>query len=77
MAQLSFTGNEFKISYKKFFLITVSLILFAILDELHQKLIPGRTYNVKDIASNVTGILATTVFTLLIFRSIRIRMKKS
>jgi VanZ family protein len=49
----------------------VSLILFAVLDELHQKLIPGRTCSVKDIASNMTGILAATVFTVILFRIIK------
>ncbi len=77
MAQLSFTGNELRINYKKFFLITVSLILFAILDEYHQKLIPGRTFSIKDIASNITGILVAIILTLLIFRSIGVRLEKS
>jgi VanZ family protein len=76
MAHLSFTGKEFKINYKKFILITVSLILFAILDELHQKLIPGRTYSLKDIVSNVTGILAAGLFTLIVFKVIGNRLKK-
>jgi VanZ family protein len=52
IAQLSFAGEKFKINYKKFLLITVSLILFAILDELHQKLIPGRTCNTWNSDSN-------------------------
>jgi VanZ family protein len=77
MAQLSFTGNALRINYKKFFLITVSLILFAILDEYHQKLIPGRTFSIKDIASNITGILVAIILTLLIFRSIGVRLEKS
>ena len=75
IAQLSITGKEFKISWKKFILITGSLILFAILDELHQKLIPGRTYSLRDIASNVTGILAADVFTLIVFKYIRVILK--
>lgn len=70
MAFLSAAGNEFKISYKKFILITSGLILFAVLDELHQKLIPGRSYNIKDILSNVLGILATLVFCMVVFRKI-------
>jgi VanZ family protein len=77
MAQLSFAGKEFKLSYKKLMLIIASLILFAILDELHQKLIPGRAYSIRDIASNVTGILMMTIFTLIAFRVIRNRFKKS
>ena len=77
MAQLSFAGKEFKLSYKKLMLIIASLIIFAILDELHQKLIPGRAYSIRDIASNVTGILAATIFTLIAFRVIRNSVKKS
>jgi VanZ family protein len=77
MTFLSFAGGEFRINWKKIIMIAVSLILFAVLDELHQKLIPGRTYSVKDIASNVTGILAAIIFTLFVFRSIAIRLKNS
>jgi VanZ family protein len=72
---LSFAGKEFKISYRKVLLIAVILILFAILDEYHQKLIPGRSFNHKDILSNVTGILAATIFSMVIFRLI-IKKKK-
>jgi VanZ family protein len=71
---LSFAGNEFRIRYPKIVLITVSLIIFAIADELHQKLIPGRSYNINDIMSNVAGILAGTLFTLIVFRIIKIRV---
>jgi VanZ family protein len=74
---LSFAGNEFRINYKKIIIITVSLILFAVLDELHQKLIPGRTCSIKDVASDVTGAFAAVVVTLLIFRSIGIRIKNT
>lgn len=71
MSFLSFAEKQFKINYKKFMMITVSLVLFAILDELHQKLIPGRAYSIRDIASNVTGIMAAVVFTVVVFRQIR------
>lgn len=77
MAHLSFSESEFKIKYRKFILITICLILFAVLDEYHQKLIPGRTFNMKDILSNMTGIFAATIFCAIIFRSIGIRMKKT
>ena len=73
---LSFAGEEFKIRFRKFMVITAFLVTFAALDELYQKLIPGRTCSVKDMASDVTGILAAIIFTLLIFRSIGIRSKK-
>lgn len=71
---LSFAGNEFRISYRKILLITISLIIFAIADELHQKLIPGRSYNIMDIMSNITGILAGIFFMLVVFRIIKIRV---
>lgn len=76
---LSFTGNEYKVSYKTFFLIVPSLILFALLDEYHQKLIPGRLFNIKDILSNITGILAALIFTFIVFRIIagRIRINET
>jgi VanZ family protein len=70
MAYLSFAGNEFKISCRKYFLLTLFLILFAVVDEFHQKLIPGRAYNVKDIISDVIGILVVLGFCCLVFRKI-------
>jgi VanZ family protein len=71
MAFLSFAGKEFKVSFRKVLLIAGGLIIFAILDELHQKLIPGRSYNIKDMLSNVTGIVAATVFTVIVFSMIK------
>ena len=68
IAFLSFVGKEFNLKYKKLVLITLTLIVFAILDEFHQKLIPGRSYNIMDIMSNVTGILAAALFSIVIFR---------
>jgi VanZ family protein len=76
MAFLSFAGKEFKISYRKFILITLFLISFAILDEFHQKLIPGRAFNVKDILSNLLGILAVLIFSMVIFRNIADKIGK-
>jgi VanZ family protein len=70
MAFLSFVNSEFRLNYKKIILITISITLFAVIDEFHQKLIPGRSFNVKDIISNVAGILAAAVFCLLVFRKI-------
>jgi VanZ family protein len=67
---LSFAENEFRINYRKIILIFLSLILFAIADELHQKLIPGRSCNIRDIMSNIAGILAGTIFCLVVFRLI-------
>jgi VanZ family protein len=71
MAFLTFTGKEFRVDYRKFIVITMSLILFAILDEYHQKLIPGRAFNMRDIFSNLAGVLAALVFCLIAFYQIR------
>jgi VanZ family protein len=70
MAFLSFAGKDFKMNYKRWILLTMGLILFAILDELHQKLIPGRSFNIKDILSNISGILAVLGFCIVVFRMI-------
>lgn len=74
LAFLSFAGKEFKINYRKFMLIIAGLILYAFLDEFHQKLVPGRTFNPKDFLSNIIGIIATLGFCILIFRKISHRL---
>lgn len=76
MAHLAFSESEFNIRYRKLILITLCLIMFAVLDEYHQKLIPGRLFNIKDILSNMTGILAALIFTIIVFRIIGTRIKK-
>jgi len=70
MAVLTFVSSEFKITGKRFLLISAGLILFAILDEYHQKLIPGRAFNLKDIYSNIAGILGAAVFCVVVFKII-------
>ena len=70
MAFLTFAPNDFKLKGKKYLTITLGLILFAILDEYHQKLIPGRSFNNKDILSNITGIVAAAIFCIVLFRII-------
>jgi VanZ family protein len=74
---LSFAEDEFSIGFRKAVIIIVSLMLIAFLDELHQKLIPGRTYNINDILSNLTGIVAAGIFTLIVFRLIRNGLKNA
>jgi VanZ family protein len=69
LAYLTFTTSDFKMTVKKYLLITFLVICFALFDEFHQKLIPGRTFNVKDIISNLTGILASLAFCILVFRN--------
>jgi VanZ family protein len=77
LAFIYFAGNEFRIGYRKIILIASCIILFAILDELHQKLIPGRTFSTRDIMSDVSGVLAAIVFTIFIFRSVANKVKKA
>jgi len=73
---LSFTEDGFRIGFRKCVIILLSLMIFAYLDELHQKLIPGRTYNINDILSNLSGIVVAALFTYIIFRFVRSGMRK-
>jgi len=77
VAFLSFAGKEFKLSFRKVLMIAASLILFAVLDELHQKLIPGRSYNIKDIMSNVAGIVTATFFLVIVFRLVKNKINRT
>jgi VanZ family protein len=70
---LTFADDRFEISNKNLFLLTTGLIMFAIIDEFHQKFIPGRSFNVKDILSNIVGIIAAIIFYIAVFRKIAIR----
>ena len=68
LAFLSFSGKGFRISSGRYLIITFCLISFALADEFHQKFIPGRTYNINDILSNLVGIIAGLVFCMIVFR---------
>ena len=70
LTYLSFSGKDFNMSYLKYLILTVCLILFAVADESHQIIIPGRTFNPKDIISNIIGIVGGLVFCLVVFRKI-------
>jgi VanZ family protein len=76
LAYLSFVRKDFNINLKKYFLITLTLIIFSIADEFHQKLIPGRSFNLKDIISNFSGIVTAFLFCYFIFRKIAVEYKK-
>jgi VanZ family protein len=65
---LTFSGKEFRISAPKYLIISAGLICFALFDEFHQKLIPGRTFNVNDIISDITGIAGGVLFCIVTFR---------
>jgi VanZ family protein len=67
---LSFVKKDFMLSIKKYVFITLAVIVFALTDEFHQKLIPGRTFNPKDILSNLTGIITGTLFCYFFFKKI-------
>ena len=67
LAYLTF-AKRFRTAAKMFFLVTIGLVVFAVADEFHQKLIPGRSFNVMDIISNISGILAAMVFCIVTFR---------
>ena len=47
----------------------MGLIIFAVADEFHQKLIPGRTLSLKDIMSNVIGIVVASDISVIIFNA--------
>jgi VanZ family protein len=74
LAFLSFADNNFRLNLKKYAFLTAGLILFSLLDEFHQKLIPGRTFNVKDIYSNLTGIMSGLIFCVVVFRYLQRRL---
>ena len=68
---LAGSGKDFDPSFRKMILITTGLIAFAVIDELHQELIPGRTMNLMDIYSDVAGIIAAMGFCMIVFRALR------
>ena len=70
MTYLTFSGNNFMISFRKYSVLTGFLILFALFDEFHQIIIPGRSYNIYDVYSNLGGIIAALVFCVVVFRII-------
>lgn len=70
LTYLSFSGKDFRISRSKYLILTICLILFAVADESHQAIIPGRTFNPKDLISNLAGIAGGLIFTTLVFRKI-------
>jgi VanZ family protein len=71
---LTYARPDFHISSKTYLVITFCLLLFCILDEFHQKFIPGRTFNINDIISNISGVIGGLVFCVIVFRKIRIKI---
>jgi VanZ family protein len=62
--------KDYAVNLRKFLIITALLMLFATADEFHQKLIPGRSFNIKDILSNLSGVVGGFLFCLLLFKVI-------
>ena len=77
LALMAFSDRLFSIQTRKLAIVTAGIVLFAIVDEFHQKLIPGRSFNVKDILSNVTGITSGVIFYLLILKMLKKRLSES
>lgn len=67
---LSFLDKNFNLSLKRYIVITIAAALFAAADEFHQKFIPGRTFNPKDIMSNLAGIFTGLMICFFFFRKI-------
>lgn len=66
LALFAFDRKEFSKDYKKYTFIIIMVLVFAIGDEYHQKLIPGRTFNYGDLLSNTIGIFGGAAFYLLL-----------
>ena len=61
----------------KFIIFTlIGGLLIATLDEYHQLLIPGRTFNPIDMYANYTGILFGTFFSVLILTRLRTKQQE-
>lgn len=75
-AFISYSDKTFNIRPGKALLLMACLMIFAITDEFHQKLIPGRSFSVKDILSNLSGIVVVSIITIVIFRSIQLKLKR-
>jgi VanZ family protein len=70
MTFLAFSDVKFRMSKWKWVLLTTGLAIFALADEYHQKFIPGRTYNIHDFLSNISGIITALIFCIIVFRMI-------
>ena len=69
LALLTFAKDITILRSPRVVLITVCLLFFAALDESHQLLIPGRSFNISDMISNFAGIFAGILVTLRLNRS--------
>ena len=70
-ALLSLSDNDLKLKFNKLLIVLALLLAIAFLDELHQKIVPGRTYNIKDFISNSSGVISGLIISSILFRHIR------
>ena len=70
LAVLSFTPSSLILNPKRIIIILAGLIVFALADEFHQLLIPDRTFNPVDIASNIAGLVIGALITYLLIRDL-------
>ncbi len=68
LAYLAYSDKLYHLSIRKYASLTVLVIFFSMVDEFHQKFIPGRYFNIKDLCSNISGIIAALIFCVLVFR---------
>ncbi|HLN20359.1 MAG TPA: VanZ family protein [Bacteroidales bacterium] len=76
LALMTSEKKDFSAGIIRFLIVTAFLVLFSFADEYHQKFIPGRTFNLKDLWSNIAGIMAgAAIYALL--RSVVMKEIKS
>ena len=68
LALLSFHASARRILDRRVLYILLFLVIFAVLDESHQLLIPARSFNLLDMASNIVGIFCGIVIAILLIR---------
>lgn len=66
---LSSEKKDFRFNYKKYLIVISALAVFAFADEFHQKFIPGRTFNPRDLLSNLSGIIAAVILYIYIIKT--------
>jgi VanZ family protein len=71
LALLTFSGKDFSVSVRRAATIVAAILLFAFADEFHQKLVPGRSYNIYDFVSNAAGTLAGWLVSIILFRLVK------
>jgi VanZ family protein len=68
-------GRDYRITTRFIIFTLLGGILIASLDEYHQLLIPGRSFNPMDMYANYTGVITGMLFSLLALN--RLRPKQS